>query len=323
MTDDRSAGPGRPEELDTTATGIDTTVPHSARIWNYWLGGKDNFAVDREAGDAWAATFPGVRDIALASRSFLTRSIRYLAEEAGIRQFLDIGTGLPTADNTHQVAQRIAPEARIVYVDNDPMVLAHARALLTSTQDGVTAYIHADLGEADKIMAEAAKTLDFAKPIALILSGVMGHVTDTGEARSIVRNLMGALPSGSYLSLNDGTSVVGGEQLEQATQDYKETGAVPYVQPARDGGLKMRQAICPPRWTRSAGSRGSRRGGSYPPLGFGRTATFALSQAGRLIARQQAPAILSSCSSVSGVPPPASRTAGLKPSSEITSGGSG
>src|SRR6266568_672531 len=296
MTDDRSAGPGRPEELDTTATGIDTTVPHSARIWNYWLGGKDNFAVDREAGDAWAATFPGVRDI---------------------------GTGLPTADNTHQVAQRIAPEARIVYVDNDPMVLAHARALLTSTQDGVTAYIHADLGEADKIMAEAAKTLDFAKPIALILSGVMGHVTDTGEARSIVRNLMGALPSGSYLSLNDGTSVVGGEQLEQATQDYKETGAVPYVQPARDGGLKMRQAICPPRWTRSAGSRGSRRGGSYPPLGFGRTATFALSQAGRLIARQQAPAILSSCSSVSGVPPPASRTAGLKPSSEITSGGSG
>ncbi len=203
---------------------------HSARIWNYWLGGKDNFAVDREAGDAWAATFPGVRDIARASRSFLIRSIRYLAEEAGMRQFLDVGTGLPTADNTHQVAQRIAPEARIVYVDNDPMVLAHARALLTSTRDGVTAYIHADLGEADKIMAEAAKTLDFGKPIALILSGVMGHVTNTGEARSIVRNLMGALPSGSYLSLNDGTSVVGGEEVEQATQDYNETGAVPYVQ---------------------------------------------------------------------------------------------
>jgi hypothetical protein len=205
-------------------------VPHSARIWNYWLGGKDNFAVDREAGDAWAATFPGVRDIALASRSFLTRSIRYLAEEAGIRQFLDIGTGLPTADNTHQVAQRIAPEARIVYIDNDPMVLAHARALLTSTKQGVTAYINADLGETDKIMAEAGKTLDFAKPIGLILSGVMGHVTDTAQARSIVRNLMGYLPSGSYLSLNDGTSVVGGEQVEQATQDYNESGAIPYVQ---------------------------------------------------------------------------------------------
>jgi S-adenosyl methyltransferase len=230
MTDDRSAVSGGPEEYDTTATGIDTTVPHSARIWNYWLGGTDNFAVDRAAGDAWAATFPGIRDIARASRGFLIRSIRYLAADAGIRQFLDIGTGLPTADNTHQVAQRIAPEARIVYVDNDPMVLAHARALLTSTQDGVTAYIHAGLGEADKIMAEAAKTLDFAKPIALILSGVMGHVTDTGQARSIVRNLMGALPSGSYLSLNDGTTVIGGEQIEQATQDYADTGAIPYVQ---------------------------------------------------------------------------------------------
>jgi hypothetical protein len=230
MTDDRSAVPGGPEELDTTATGIDTTVPHSARIWNYWLGGKDNFAVDREAGDAWAATFPGVRDIARASRGFLTRSIRYLADDAGIRQFLDIGTGLPTADNTHQVAQRIAPEARVVYVDNDPMVLAHARALLTSTKEGVTAYINADLRETDKIMAEAEKTLDFAKPIGLILSGVMGHVTDTATARSIVRNLMGYLPSGSYLSLNDGTSVVGGDQLEQATQDYNETGAIPYVQ---------------------------------------------------------------------------------------------
>ena len=230
MTDDRSAVPGGPEELDAAATGIDTTVPHSARIWNYWLGGKDNFAVDRAAGDAWLATFPGMSDVARASRGFLIRSIRYLAGEAGIRQFLDIGTGLPTADNTHQVAQRIAPEARVVYVDNDPMVLAHARALLTSTREGATAYIHADLGETDKIMAEADKTLDFAKPIGLILSGVMGHVTDTAKARSIVRNLMGYLPSGSYLSLNDGTSVVGGDQLEQATQDYNETGAIPYVQ---------------------------------------------------------------------------------------------
>ena len=231
MTDDSSALSSGPEEPSSTArTGIDTTVPHSARIWNYWLGGKDNFAVDRAAGDAWAATFPGVRDIARASRSFLTRSIHYLAAEAGIRQFLDIGTGLPAADNTHQVAQRVAPEARIVYVDNDPLVLAHARALLTSTPEGATAYIHADLRDPDKILAEAAEALDFTKPIALILSGVLGHVVDIGEARSIVRGLMDALPSGSYLSLNDGTSVVGGDQVEQATQDYNESGALPYVQ---------------------------------------------------------------------------------------------
>ena len=231
MTDDSSALSSGPEEPSSTArTGIDTTVPHSARIWNYWLGGKDNFAVDRAAGDAWAATFPGVRDIARASRNFLTRSLHYLAAEAGIRQFLDIGTGLPTADNTHQVAQRVAPEARIVYVDNDPLVLAHARALLTSTPEGATAYIHADLRDPDKILAEAAETLDFTKPIALILSGVLGHVVDIGEARSIVRGLMDALPSGSYLSLNDGTSVVGGDQVEQATQDYNESGALPYIQ---------------------------------------------------------------------------------------------
>src|SRR5206468_11873191 len=170
-----------------TGTGIDTTIPHSARIWNYWLGGKDNYAVDREAGDAFAALYPPITVNAREARAFLRRVVRFLAGEVGIRQFLDIGTGLPTADNTHQVAQRVAPEARVVYVDNDPMVLAHARALLTSTKEGVTAYINADLGETDKIMAEASKTPDFAKPIGLILSGVMGHVTDTAQARSIVR----------------------------------------------------------------------------------------------------------------------------------------
>ena len=264
MTDDRSAVPGGLEELDTAATGIDTTVPHSARIWNYWLDGKDNFAVDRAAGDAWLATFPGMRDVARASRGFLIRSIRYLAGEAGIRQFLDIGTGLPTADNTHQVAQRIAPEARIVYVDNDPMVLAHARALLTSTREGATAYVHADLREPDQIMAEAAKTLDFAKPIALILSGIIGHVTDIGEARSIVRNLMDALPSGSYLSLNDGTAVIGGEQMEQATEDYNESGAVPYVQRTPEeiasffDGLELVEpgVVSCPRWRPEASEGG-------------------------------------------------------------------
>ena len=231
MTDDGAAVPGGVNDGDDTAgTGIDTTVPHSARIWNYWLGGKDNFAVDRAAGDAWRATFPGMREIARASRAFLTRSIQYLAQDAGIRQFLDVGTGLPTADNTHQVAQRIAPEARIVYVDNDPLVLAHARALLTSTPEGATAYIHADLRDPDKIVSEAADTLDFNQPVGLILSGVLGHVVNIDEARSIVRDLMDALPSGSYLSLNDGTSVIAREELEQATQDYNDSGAMPYVQ---------------------------------------------------------------------------------------------
>ncbi len=205
---------------------IDTSVPHSARIWNYWLGGKDNFPVDREAGDQYVATFPGVIDIARASRQFLTRAVSYLAGEAGIRQFLDVGTGLPTADNTHEVAQRIAPEARIVYVDNDPLVLVHARALLTSSPPGVTAYVDADLRDPDKIVAAAAETLEFARPVALMLMGIMGHLPDYDEARSIVRRLLDSLASGSYLALYDGTST--DPAFLAAQQDYDETGAVPY-----------------------------------------------------------------------------------------------
>jgi S-adenosyl methyltransferase len=207
---------------------FDTTVPHSARIWNYWLGGKDNYPVDRAAGDQYREAFPGVDDIARASRHFLARSIRYLAGEVGIRQFLDIGTGLPTVDNTHEIAQRLAPESRIVYVDNDPLVLVHARALLVTTPEGATDYIDADLREPDKILDVAAKTLDFSRPIALILSGILGHIDDTGQARAIVKRLLDALPSGSYLSVNDGTSVISGEAYEEAQQDYNESGAVPY-----------------------------------------------------------------------------------------------
>src|SRR5271155_197246 len=203
MTDETPAARGPEEAGDTAQSGIDTTVPHSARIWNYWLGGKDNFAGDRAAGAAWEATFPGMRDVARASRSFLTRSIIYLADDAGIRQFLDVGTGLPTADNTHQVAQRVAPEARIVYVDNDPLVLAHARALLTSTPEGATAYVDADMHDADKVLREAAQWLDLTQPVALTFMGVLGHVVDHDEARLIVAGLLDGLPSGSYLSIND------------------------------------------------------------------------------------------------------------------------
>jgi len=166
---DRSSAPGQP-------SSIDTSVPHSARIWNYWLGGRDNYPVDRAAGDQYREVFPGVVDVARASRGFLTRAVRYLAGEAGIRQFLDVGTGLPTADNTHQVAQRVAPDSRIVYVDNDPLVLAHARALLTSTPEGATAYVDADLRDPDTIARAAAKTLDVAQPIALMLMGIMTGV---------------------------------------------------------------------------------------------------------------------------------------------------
>jgi hypothetical protein len=205
---------------------IDTSVPHSARIWNYWLGGKDYYPVDQAAGDQYVEVFPGIVDVARASRQFLTRAVRYLAGEAGIRQFLDIGTGLPTADNTHQVAQRVAPEARIVYVDNDPLVLAHARALLTSTPEGATDYVDADLRDPDKIVRGAAETLDFTQPVALMLMGIMGHITDDDEARSIVSRLLEALPPGSYLTLYDGART--SKAFEEAQQGYDDTGAVPY-----------------------------------------------------------------------------------------------
>ncbi|MEV6115213.1 SAM-dependent methyltransferase [Streptomyces sp. NPDC052109] len=206
---------------------IDTSVPHSARIWNYWLGGKDNYPVDEEAGDAYTAVFPGIVTIARSSRAFLRRTITYLVREAGIRQFLDVGTGLPTADNTHEVAQRLAPEARIVYVDNDPMVLAHARALLYSSTEGATAYIDADVTDPDRILAVAGKTLDLGRPTALILSNILGHVADHEQASSIATRLMNALPSGSYLSVNDGSRGID-PVFEQAQDAYNTSGAVPY-----------------------------------------------------------------------------------------------
>jgi hypothetical protein len=228
VTDDRSPTQGEPglESLaDTAGTAIDTTVPHSARIWNYWLGGKDNYAVDRTAGDQYREIFPGIADVARTSRGFLTRAVRYLAGEAGIRQFLDIGTGLPTADNTHEVAQRVAPESRIVYVDNDPLVLAHARALLTSRPEGATEYLDADLRDPAAILDAAADLLDLKRPIALMLMGIMGHFTDE-EAYPIVSRLLSGLPSGSYFALYDGANT--NEAFNDAQRGYNESGAVPY-----------------------------------------------------------------------------------------------
>jgi hypothetical protein len=219
VTDDPDATAGTP-------AGIDTTVPHSARIWNYWLGGKDNYPVDRAAGREFARVFPGIVDAARGSRHFLARAVRYLAGPAGIRQFLDIGTGLPTVDNTHEIAQRAAPDARVVYVDNDPLVLAHARALLTSSPEGATDYIDADLREPDAILDAAARTLDLTRPTALMLLGVLGHIPDDDQARSLVRRLLSALPPGSHLTLSDGTDV--SPERRAAHRRYNTSGAVPY-----------------------------------------------------------------------------------------------
>jgi len=206
------------------APELDTTVSHSARIWNYWLGGKDNYAVDRQAGDKVAAMLPIIVVQARADRAFLGRAIRYLAGAEGIRQFLDIGTGLPTADNTHEVAQRIAPESRIVYADNDPLVLVHARALLTSTPQGSCDYIDGDLHDPDKILADAARTLDLAQPVALMLLGILHHVPDLDEAYSIVRRLVAALAPGSFLTINHSTSAVSGEAMEEAVRHWNQVG---------------------------------------------------------------------------------------------------
>ncbi|WP_186780336.1 SAM-dependent methyltransferase [Streptomyces salinarius] len=181
---------------------IRTDQPHTARIWNYWLGGKDNYPVDQQAGDRIRQLHPGIGDYALADRRFLGRAVRRLVGEYGIRQFLDIGTGLPSADNTHEVAQRIAPESRIVYVDNDPIVLAHAEALLTSTPKGRTDYLDEDLRNVETILEHAARTLDLDEPVALMLLGVVIFVEEDEEAYGLVRRLVDALPAGSHLVLS-------------------------------------------------------------------------------------------------------------------------
>ncbi|WP_028926236.1 SAM-dependent methyltransferase [Pseudonocardia acaciae] len=203
-------------------------VPQPARVWNYWMGGSDNYPIDREVGDATAALCPDFITIAKQSRQFLIRTVRHLAAEAGIRQFLDIGTGLPTMQNTHEVAQSVAPESRVVYVDNDPMVLAHARALLTNTTpEGVTTYVEADYRDADAIVADARNVLNFTKPIAVMFMGVLGHTESFDEVRSIVARVVGAVPPGSYLLLWDGTDT--SEAARQAAAKQAEMG-FPYYQ---------------------------------------------------------------------------------------------
>ncbi|MGW1612146.1 SAM-dependent methyltransferase [Streptomyces sp. NPDC002285] len=214
---------------------LNTGVAHNARVWNYWIGGKDNYEVDQQVGEHVAGMFPIIRDIARADRDFLGRAVRCVADEQGVRQFLDIGTGLPTADNTHEIAQRVAPDSRIVYVDNDPIVLVHARTLLTGTHEGVTAYIDADVHDPDAIVERASQTLDFTKPVAVMMLGILNFVLDYDEAREIVRRVLAAVPSGSHLVLTHPTfdSELGGEGQIPAMKFWNENATPPIT--ARSG----------------------------------------------------------------------------------------
>jgi S-adenosyl methyltransferase len=211
---------------DAAEPDFDTTVAHPARVWDYLLGGKDNFAADRTAGEQVLQVMPEMGLVARAGREFLARAVRYLAAEAGIRQFLDIGTGLPTADNTHEVAQRDAPESRIVYVDNDPIVLTHARALLTSDPRGETAYISADIRDTDTILGEAGHTLDFTQPVAVMLLAILHFIPDSDQPHAIVRRLMQAVPSGSYLVISHASSDIMAQTVEAGAEIYNEHSAV-------------------------------------------------------------------------------------------------
>jgi len=181
---------------------LNTSVPHPARVYDVWLGGKDNYAADRAAAEAGQRAFPLVTQSVRSNRAFLARTVGYLAREAGIRQFLDIGTGLPSADNTHEVAQGIAPDSRVVYVDNDPVVMVHAQALLTGSEPGVTDYIEADLRDTQKILDGAARVLDFTKPVAVMLLAILHFIADDDHPYRITGTLMDAVPPGSYLTVS-------------------------------------------------------------------------------------------------------------------------
>jgi O-methyltransferase involved in polyketide biosynthesis len=212
---------------DRSIPSIDSSVAHNARVWNYWLGGKDNFEADRRVGDHVRTMFPVISDVARADRRFLARVVRHLAGEVGIRQFLDLGTGLPTADNTHEIAQAVAPDCRIVYVDNDPMVLVHARALLTGHPEGVTEYVDADVHHPAAILAAASGLLDFDRPVAVMMLGILNFVLDTDEAVRIVRTLMAAVPPGSHLVLTHPTVELGGEVNVEAMRFWNDNATPP------------------------------------------------------------------------------------------------
>jgi O-methyltransferase involved in polyketide biosynthesis len=201
---------------------LDTSVAHIARVYDYWLGGKDNFAADRYAGEQTKAAYPAIGQAVRARRAFLGRAVRYLVAEAGIRQFLDIGTGLPSANNVHQVAQSLVPECRIVYVDNDPLVISHARALLKSNAEGAVAYIDADLRDTSTILTEAADTLDFARPTAVMLLGVLQFIPDEEDPYGITDELVRATAPGSFVTIAHPARDLEADAMAEFVRRYNE-----------------------------------------------------------------------------------------------------
>jgi hypothetical protein len=244
--------------------GFDISVAHPARVYDYWLGGKDHFEPDRIAAQEVIAVRPTIiRDIR-ANREFLGRVVRFLAGEAGIRQFLDIGTGIPSANNTHEVAQSVAPDCRIVYVDNDPIVLAHARALLTSTPEGACAYLDADLKDTGKILQEAARTLDFSRPVAVLFIGVLHLVSDADEPLRIMGEMLDGTVAGSYLALTQPAKDVNADQVAEGARRYNEHVKTPQTRRTYAETLRFfdRMEVVPPglvqchRWRPATGAVG-------------------------------------------------------------------
>jgi hypothetical protein len=244
--------------------GFDISVAHPARVYDYWLGGKDHFEPDRIAAQEVIAVRPTIiRDIR-ANREFLGRVVRYLAGEAGIRQFLDIGTGIPSANNTHEVAQSVAPDCRIVYVDNDPIVLAHARALLTSTPEGACAYLDADLKDTGKILQEAERTLDFSRPVAVLFIGVLHLVSEADEPLRIMGEMLDATVAGSYLALTQPAKDVNADQVAEGARRYNEHVKTPQTRRTYAETLRFfdRMEVVPPglvqchRWRPATGAVG-------------------------------------------------------------------
>jgi trans-aconitate methyltransferase len=204
---------------------FDTSVASPARIWNYWLGGKDNFAADREVAEAVMAVLPTIPVMARATRQFLTQTVHLLAAEHGIRQFLDIGTGLPAASNTHDIAQQVVPESRVVYVDYDPLVLSHARALLISGPEGRIDHVQADLRDTAAIVVRAAQTLDFSRPVAVLLLAVLHYIPDADGPYAVVRTLMDTVPTGSMLAIAHAANDIQPRHVAEAVRIYNEKSA--------------------------------------------------------------------------------------------------